>query len=62
MTNPVLFPVQLADKMEQHDSVTYDKWQVETTLQELLEAGEFEWIERTCREWVSRVERKDMLR
>lgn len=52
---------KLASKMEQHDSVTYDKWHVETTMQRLLEEGEFKWIERTCREWLSRVERKDMV-
>lgn len=52
----------LADDLQQQINIERDKQSVEWTLQTLLEAGQYEWIERLCQEWLSKTERKDLVR
>ena len=49
----------LADKME--EKIARDQQTVEWTLQQLLEAGQYSWIEGVCKEWLAKVSRKDMV-
>lgn len=52
---------ELEDRLERQVRDERDEQTVEWTFQQMLENGQYSRIEKVCREWLARAERKDVI-